>query len=39
MTCRGCGDLIDAARRSAMPSAVRCIDCQERLERLRLRRR
>lgn len=31
--CQDCGDPIDVARRMAMPSATRCIDCQQLLER------
>lgn len=31
--CVVCGEPIDEARRSAMPSATRCIDCQEGRER------
>nr|WP_313732987.1 TraR/DksA C4-type zinc finger protein [Brucella anthropi] len=35
-----CGEEIEPQRRAAMPSATRCITCQERLERWRkLRRR
>ncbi len=30
--CEDCGDLISAARRQAMPSAIRCIDCQTNFE-------
>lgn len=32
--CVNCGDDIGASRRAAMPSAVRCISCQERAEKL-----
>jgi phage/conjugal plasmid C-4 type zinc finger TraR family protein len=31
--CIACGERIEEARRLAMPSAKRCIDCQTRLER------
>lgn len=31
--CVSCGDEIDEQRRSAMPSARRCLECQEKLER------
>lgn len=31
--CVCCGEVIAAARKQAMPSATRCIDCQEQLER------
>lgn len=31
--CRDCGDPIDVARQMALPSATRCIDCQELHER------
>ncbi len=27
--CEDCGELIPAARRQAMPCAIRCIDCQQ----------
>lgn len=37
LLCRGCGNEIDPERRSAMPSADRCIDCKKRLERFRRR--
>lgn len=30
--CLGCGDRIEAARRAALPSAKRCVDCQGKLE-------
>lgn len=33
VTCHGCGEEIEAARRAAMPSATRCIRCQEAIER------
>ncbi|KQZ87275.1 molecular chaperone DnaK [Mesorhizobium sp. Root157] len=36
--CRSCGEEIDPARRRALPSADRCLDCQQRLERYRRRR-
>lgn len=31
--CIDCGDEIEAARREAMPSAVRCVRCQDQYER------
>lgn len=31
--CIGCGEEIEPARRAALPSARRCIDCQSRVER------
>jgi phage/conjugal plasmid C-4 type zinc finger TraR family protein len=31
--CQGCGEEIPAARRAALPSATRCIECQAKLER------
>ena len=31
--CAGCGDEIEPARRAALPSARRCLPCQERVER------
>ncbi len=31
--CRDCGDPIDVARRMALPSATRCIECQTASER------
>jgi phage/conjugal plasmid C-4 type zinc finger TraR family protein len=31
--CLGCGDRIDDARRNALPSAKRCVDCQAKVER------
>jgi phage/conjugal plasmid C-4 type zinc finger TraR family protein len=31
--CVDCGDDIPAARRAALPSCRRCVDCQERHER------
>lgn len=31
--CLTCGERIEEARRIALPSAKRCIDCQTRLER------
>lgn len=33
VTCHGCGGEIGAARRAALPSATRCIRCQEAIER------
>ena len=33
--CLGCGDRIEEARRIALPSAKRCVDCQTKLERRR----
>jgi len=39
LNCVGCGDEIEAERRAALPSARRCVDCQERLEKLRSQRR
>lgn len=30
--CQTCGELIPAARRAALPSAVRCVDCQSKVE-------
>lgn len=33
--CLGCGDRIEEARRMALPSAKRCVDCQERAEKCR----
>lgn len=33
--CEDCGELIEPARRKAMPSATRCVDCQEDFERRR----
>jgi len=30
--CRACGERIEAARRIALPSATRCVDCQKYLE-------
>lgn len=30
--CIGCGERIEEARRIALPSAKRCIDCQTKLE-------
>lgn len=31
--CARCGDEIPAARREALPSATRCVDCQTKRER------
>ncbi len=31
--CLSCGERIEEARRAALPSAKRCIDCQEKLEK------
>lgn len=31
--CDACGDEIPAERRSALPSARRCVDCQAQIER------
>jgi phage/conjugal plasmid C-4 type zinc finger TraR family protein len=31
--CLGCGEEIEPARRAALPSALRCLECQEALER------
>lgn len=31
--CADCGDDIEAARREALPSAVRCVRCQKKYER------
>jgi len=36
-TCIGCGEEIDPGRRAALPSAKRCLSCQQRLERYRRR--
>lgn len=33
--CRECGDPIDVARRLALPSAKRCVDCQQAHEKMR----
>ncbi|MBI1407313.1 MAG: TraR/DksA family transcriptional regulator [Caulobacter sp.] len=33
--CLGCGDEIDSERRAAIPSALRCLTCQEAFERSR----
>lgn len=33
--CDHCGDKIEASRRTAIPSATSCLDCQQRLERER----
>ncbi|KAA0274262.1 MAG: TraR/DksA family transcriptional regulator [Chloroflexi bacterium] len=33
--CEKCGDVINPARLEAMPHAIRCVTCQERLERVR----
>lgn len=38
ITCVGCGDEIELARRRAFPAARCCIDCQKRIERKRRRR-
>lgn len=35
--CVGCGEEIEAERRAAMPSAKRCLQCQQRIERYRRR--
>lgn len=32
--CVDCGETIAAARKKAMPSATRCVDCQEQQERV-----
>ncbi len=32
--CADCGEEIPAARRQAVPAATRCIECQERHERI-----
>ena len=32
--CCDCGELIDARRLRALPSAIRCLPCQGRLERV-----
>ena len=32
--CRACGDPIGEARRAALPSATRCVECQATLERM-----
>lgn len=37
--CMDCGDPIGVERRMALPSATRCIQCQEALERTRGNRR
>lgn len=34
-TCVACGELIEPARRHALPWAVRCVECQSELERRR----
>lgn len=31
--CGGCGEQIEPARRAALPSARRCVECQGRVER------
>jgi phage/conjugal plasmid C-4 type zinc finger TraR family protein len=31
--CLSCGDKIEEARRMALPSATRCVDCQTKIER------
>jgi len=36
--CISCGDEIDVERRAALPSAKRCLDCQEKLERQQARK-
>lgn len=36
--CGQCGEPIDPARRRALPAACTCIDCAERLERMRRRK-
>lgn len=33
--CIGCGERIEEARRLALPSAKRCVDCQTKVERSR----
>jgi len=33
VVCRGCDEPLDAARLDALPSATRCVDCQDRHER------
>ncbi len=33
--CEKCGDVINPARLEAMPHAIRCVACQERLEHVR----
>jgi len=33
--CADCGDPIPKARRRALPSAIRCLNCQEYFERIR----
>lgn len=38
LECEDCPQLISRERRLAMPSAVRCVDCQARFER-RMKRR
>lgn len=38
LDCIQCGDEIEAERREALPSARRCVDCQERLERWQARK-
>ncbi len=35
--CVACHEEIDAERRAALPSAKRCLSCQQRLERFRRR--
>lgn len=37
--CVSCGEEIEPGRRTALPSAKRCIDCQSRIERFRPRGR
>lgn len=37
--CVSCGDEIEAERRAALPSAKRCIDCQQKIELNQSRRR
>ncbi|MCU0946795.1 MAG: TraR/DksA C4-type zinc finger protein [Porphyrobacter sp.] len=37
--CITCGERIDADRRAALPSARRCVDCQEQIEKQKASRR
>lgn len=37
LICVSCHDEIEAERRAALPSAKRCLSCQQRLERFRRR--
>nr|WP_314074610.1 TraR/DksA C4-type zinc finger protein [uncultured Roseococcus sp.] len=37
LTCEDCDALIPEARRAAMPSAIRCVPCQEAMEAPRVR--